>query len=379
MNSCPTCGSKNVTIISDLKSIPLILFPINAAQRDVVREAQLQSYCCSNCCHIFQFSQDEEFVVNLYKDYYHLYPFKDLESMQAPYREPFQKVVDIFLKKQNATLLEVGCDNVEQIQPFLARGYSCTAINPGAHYAEAVNFIDGFYGTTTVNGKFDYVISRFNLEHISDFEVFFNALRLNLSSGGLVIVQVPNAEYFLNMGVLHIFAHEHHHYFCQASLLALIKHHDYEVVHISSQDEPSLICIFREKVSLKYNPRRLTSTASKSLNDLRQIIKYANTRIFLYGASLSLCGLLYAEGRADNESWANITVIDDNPKVEGRYMPNTHLEIVSLEKTHIPEDSIVVLVLNEIYHERVLKRLKSKGVKCRIMAITNGGIVDVDY
>lgn len=375
MAYCPACESASIGILATYDSFPAILFPIEEGKRESVREAPLESYCCEDCGHIFLNRIDRTFAESLYKDYYYLYPFKNLESMQGPYRDPFDRVAAIFLKPKTASLLEIGCDNVEQIRPFLARGYACTAINPGAAPDETVRFVDGFYGSTPLEGRFDYVVSRFNLEHILDLGAFFRALENNLAPRGVAIVQVPNVESFLKMGMLNVLAHEHPHYFCQRSLLALIRRQGYEVMHISSPDEPSLICVFT-KPARSYDPRLLVRNASDSLSDLRDVIKNSEGDVVLYGAGLSLSGLLYS-GKLDPESMRKVRIIDDNPMLQGLFMPNTRLSITNADNGGIPDGSMVVLTLNEQYHGKVIGKLKDLGAKCHIMAITEKGLVDV--
>lgn len=117
---------------------------------------------------------DPEFSENLYATYYNLYPFKALETLNAFYREPFNRLLPVFCPPGNLSLLEIGCDEVEQMRCFLDQGYRCTAINPGARECGDVRFIDGYYGSTPVSGDFDRIISRFNLEHIVDIDGFLS-------------------------------------------------------------------------------------------------------------------------------------------------------------------------------------------------------------
>ncbi len=373
--ACPACGLTAAEPLLSYDSFPAILFPIESEKKDSVRTSPLASAACAECGHVFLTHIDLDFNNSLYRDYYYLYPYKQLESMQGPYRDPFAKVADIFLKG-GATLLEVGCESVEQIQPFLDRGYACTAINPGALPDERVRFIDGFYGSTELAESFDVVVSRFNLEHIVDLEAFFTALRKNLNPGGVAIVQVPNMEYFLGSGMLNVFAHEHPQYFCRASLLALVRRHGYDVRHISEPDSPSLICVFGS-AERTYEPRGLLAGTSTALAALRRVITEASGEVVLYGAGLSLTGLLYAS-KLEPGLLEKVRVVDDNPILHGRYMPNTPLSVSNPADLRLSESATVVLTLSEQYHGRVLAKLKQAGAKCRIVAITSKGLVNVD-
>lgn len=374
--SCPACKSKNIKLFVDYEEFPAILFPIEKQKRYSVDSAELTSCCCDDCGHVFLNNIKKTFTDNLYKKYYYLYPYKNLESMQAPYREPFEKVADIFLSKKNGRLLEIGCDNNEQLQYFIDLGYSCTAINPGAVSKGIVHYIDGFYGEIAINEEFDCVISRFNMEHLIDLEQFFRSLDRNLKSNGLAAVQVPNAERFLDLGMLNILAHEHAHYFCSKSLTKLIERKGYKILHLSTSSSPSLICVFTKSAD-SYNPRASFNKSSDVLQKLRSLlIKNQNKRIFFYGSGLSLAALLYSQN-FDTGIVSRAIIIDDNSMLKDRYMPNTDMKITALSEAQFCNDSLIILMLNEIYHANVIAKLKTSGITQNIYAVGSDGLSEV--
>ncbi|GAX61877.1 SAM-dependent methyltransferase [Candidatus Scalindua japonica] len=370
---CPACGASDIFAFYNYLELPAILFPINANKCDTVRKHPLVSYCCNECEHIFLNEIEQKFTKSIYEDYYYLYPFKNLESMQQPYREPFDRVVDLYLRKKSAALLEIGCDNVEQLEQFLKRGYDCTAINPGATQHNLVEFIDGFYGVTKLDKKFDYVISRFNLEHIIKFDDFFNALSDNLMPTGVAIAQVPNVEYFLKAGMLNVFAHEHPHYFCKTSLLILVRRYGFEVEFINGDIDPSLICVFSKR-NQKYNPLQYLNVSLHTLVELQRVIQNACEKVVLYGAGLSLTGLLYSNTFSP-ELLQKIVVVDDNRFLWGKYMPNTSVQIMSPKEIELHTHSLIILVLGQQYHNAVYQRLiNEERYQGKLMAISYGGL-----
>jgi len=375
-DACPACGSSEIVPFHSYTRFPAIIFPIEEYKRHDVDSLPLESFCCTSCGHIFLNRINTDFNCKLYHEYYYLYPFNELESMQQPYRQPFDRVASIYLQKGAATLLEIGCDNVSHMQSWLDLGFCCTAINPGAVNDKRVRFIDGFYGDIELKEQFDYVISRFNLEHILDFRKFFNALKRNLSPSGTAIIQVPNAEQFLASGVLSIFAHEHPHYFCQKSLLALIRRYGFEVLHISKRNEPSLICVFSYPGE-QYEPRIYLHEITKNLGELEQILK-SSPETVLYGAGLSVAGLIYS-GNIDESALAKIKLIDDNPLLWGRFMPNTNIRVVSPEEVNFNEVSTIILMLSEQYHKNVLAKSYLQGFNGRILALTRNGLINVKH
>lgn len=374
---CPACKSEKIEAFMSYDLFPAIIFPVEASKFNSVSKAPLESSYCTECGHIFINKIDQDFIKKIYQDYYYLYPFKFLESMQEPYRIPFEKIADIFLTRKTASLLEIGCDDAEQMKSFIERGYKCTAINPGAAPSEEVQFIDGFYGCNTdVPGCFDYILSRFNLEHVIDLDAFFDALKKNLKHDGIVIVQVPNTAYFLNSGFLNVLAHEHVHYFCQRSILSIIKRHGLEVIYISNESNPSLICAFG-----RYNPP--CRSAEKAMNNaatLQQINKLLacnqGKSVLFYGAGLSLSAILYTAA-IERSLLSSVQIVDDNPVLKNRIMPDTRLQIQSLEDVDISSFAAVILTLNQYYHSKVQARIRAAGFSGSVFAIAEEGLIQL--
>lgn len=316
------------------------------------------------------------FVQNLYRDYYYLYPFKGLESMNGPYRVPFEAMFDQVAGGSTGSLLEIGCDSVDQMRFFLDRGLSCTAINPTLNEAEQrkgeVHFIEGFYGSQVVSGRYDFIVSRFNLEHVIFLDQFLSMVRSNLSPGGKVIVQVPNAESFLKQGVLNIFAHEHAQYFCKLSLINLISRHGFNIDVLPEVNEPSLICVFSDGLA-SYKPKEALRSQKDILDDFRKLIAEANGKVFLYGASLSLTALLYSD-RGDEGILQKVRIIDDNISLHGKFMPQTDFEILKLSDISFGDDDVIVLSLARQYHDQVAARLRSRGCRAVIFVVDAEGI-----
>lgn len=375
LKQCPACGSKEIESFRTIKEFPAILFPIEKDKCDTVRVVSIKSSTCNDCGHVFLDDLDKSLSDLIYQDYYYLYPFKGLESMQGIYREAFEKVASLyFSSKLSPSLLEIGCESVEQMKFFLDLNFTCTAINPGAKPDNNVEFINGFYGKDTIDNQFNYIVSRFSLEHIINCDMFFSELRKNISTDGIVIVQVPNIEYFLSIGVLNILAHEHPHYFCQKSLLAMIRRYGFEILHISKTDEPSLICAFTlQNIGVSFKPKQALDNASSVIRQIKELIRSTSSDVILYGAGLSLTALLY-DGSFDEQLKNKVQIVDDNPVLSGRYMPNTTLEVIPSEEMKINADSTIILMLSEHYQQAILTRLLEKHKDNVIYGVDKGGL-----
>lgn len=375
VNRCPACNSGAVSVFQTL-SLPAILFPIEKEKRNEVPMRQLRAMFCDDCGHVYQSEIDPLFSEKIYTDYYYLYPFDQLESMQLAYRSPFEEVARLYLNGgQEKTLLEIGCGSPQQMEFFLNLNCCCTAINPGAQPHPRVEFIDGFYGQVKLARTFDVIVSRFNLEHILDCDTFFSCLHENTHENSLVMVQVPNAEYFLENGVLNVLAHEHPHCFCRRSLIALVERSGFQIVHLSKADEPSVICLFSPAHDKNtYHPAEHRARHRVMETEVKKLIRSAPERVVLYGASLSLTSILYGGG-LEPDLLEKILVVDDNPMLWGRFMPNTPVEIVSPDRMDTVPDAIIILLLSHHYHAGLIPRLRKRNPGNQIYAVSGNGVI----
>ncbi len=374
-DKCPACLSNRTEQIAHYKNYPAILFPIEKEKRNRVATGNLQVFKCDTCGHLFLNDMNLDFNRRIYGVYYYLYPFKNLESMQRVYRDPFEKVFDFFYRGDQGSLLEIGCDNEQQMRKFVNSGVHCTAINPGATNSAIVEFIDGYYEDGTITGLFDYIVSRFNLEHIIDLDRYFENIAENLQEDGVALVQVPNVEMFLKINMLNVFAHEHPHYFCKTSFRSLIERTGYEILYLSEAIAPSLICAFR-KTSAGGNPAKRLQTNESILKAIQLFLQQsAGKQVIFYGAGLTLSGILYS-GQIDSKLLRNLKVIDDNPILHGRYMPNTCVRIESPIQCNVDKDTTILLTLNKIYYPTVINKLAQRDVH-NIFGINDCGIYKV--
>lgn len=369
---CPACHSQEIYPVKHFE-LPAILFPIEKEKRFQIPFAPLQIYACDICGHLFSCIVDKAFTQKIYADYYYLYPFENLETMSAYYRKPFENVFKMVMFGLDAQyLLEIGCASERQMESFVRQGFRCVGVSPGARPSERIQMIDGFYEQVSFKEQFDVIVSRFNLEHILDVDDFFKRVLCDLKQRGKLFIQVPNVEQFLHSGYLNIFAHEHSHYFCAASLRALLQRNDFDVEVLIGTECPALIAVASPARHV-YQPREMLVQSDDVIEQIRGIIAANSSRqIVFYGAGMSLTGILYNNPKEPGINLRAI-VVDDNPVLKGRFMPGTNYEVISFDASKIEPSAIVFLTLAPIYHEAVIKRLRNTLVTT-VFAITPTGV-----
>jgi hypothetical protein len=285
--------------------------------------------------------------------------------MQDSYRKPFERVFNFFTCDNliNHSLLEIGCSSEDQLDFFRKKGFSCKGISPGINSSQDTGFIDGFYESTSFVEKFNYIVSRFNLEHIIDLKFFLDKISTELTDEGLFFIQVPNTQAFLFNGIFGIFAHEHPQYFSKKSLCIAIERAGLELQFLQADiSDPSIILVAKKRPKLLPN-LDLAPTNIEHMEDVINLLKdQQETPFVFYGAGLSLCSLLYLD-RQLIDFQGRILIVDDNPALWEKYMPNTDLKIQSLSSIEDAAGMILLILLNPIYHKMVLPRTRSLGFK----------------
>lgn len=352
------------------------MFPIEIEKHERVPFRQINASLCSCCNHIFLNEINEETNKKIYSDYYYLYPFNNLESMNSCYRIPFEEFFKYIFNNINinrAELLEIGCSNSNQLDIFNNYGFNCTGISPGIEPSDKFKMIDDYYEKHIFSEKFDVIVSRFNLEHIIDLDVFINKTMTDLNDNGKLVIQVPNVDFFLNCGVLNIFAHEHVHYFCSSSITALFERMNYSIEACNFSQTPSLILTVGKRVE-KYNPNSNITKNFETIEQIKRLIIAHNGRVIFYGAGLSLAAILYEIDR-DILTKKEIIIFDDNPILNNLVMPGTTIKIINYDPQKITKNTLFFLTLSSIYHKKIINKMDTNS--CRIIAINNKGLFEV--
>ena len=359
---CPCCKSKSISNLFETKCFPAILFPIEKEKSLSVHAEPLLVFSCVNCDHLFLNNINVEFNRNLYRDYYYLYPYSNLETMGAPYRIPFNNVFSLFSYAENSNkrLLEIGCSNIRQLDAFKDLGFVCTGISPGADKDYSSALIDGFYEDTEIEESYDVIVSRFNLEHIIDLNKFLRKVYEDLSEDGLFFIQVPNARSFLANGVINVFAHEHPHYFSRTSLKAILLNHGFDIECMKATDnDASIIAVVRKskKDILMAGQFAINMGYVDAINNI--ITDHPDADLYFYGAGLSLTGLLYLDDRILMHQ-DRVHVVDDNELLHGRLMPNTDIQIrAPIFSLNRRKSRILFITLSHVYHQVIIEKIKS--------------------
>jgi 2-polyprenyl-3-methyl-5-hydroxy-6-metoxy-1,4-benzoquinol methylase len=370
---CAVCAHREAFEVVSYPSYPAFLPPLpRELARDVVR-APLTLVACCACGHFQIPHVDAEVQRMLYEVYYRHYEVDTMETMIPAYREPFNKLVES-LDLPHGRLLEIGCSSGAMV-PFLTRFCrEYTGVDPSERIELARErypshtFIRSYFPSHAVQGPFDVAVSQFNLEHIEKAGEFIAALAAAVREGGMLLLQVPDAGYFIRTQQPNFVAHEHVHYFRREQLELLLGLHGFTVEHWGAEGA-SIIAAAR-RVGQVFQPAPQAQVRKPALHDaleLRDLTSHVPDlpkRPILYGVGLTLHWLL-----AKNPAMAHgAVVVDDNPGYQGKGVPGYDLPIEAPSR-ELLDGRDVVLTLNAIYHDRVIERIGRMGATVRVHRI----------
>jgi SAM-dependent methyltransferase len=376
---CTICGHRAAMEVVSFPSYPAFQVPLPRDLAPFVARAPLTMAACRTCGH-FQVPQvDPEVQRLLYEVYYRHYDVDTLDTMVLPYREPFNRLVQSLAADEllpKGRLLEIGCSSGAMI-PFLTQFCNTyTAVDPSERIEIARSrfpehtFIRSYFPTDTLTDSFDVAVTQFNLDHIEKAGEYVEALASAMIEGGIVLVQVLDAGFYLRTSQPNFVSHEHVHYFRRQQLAFLLGSRGFEVVRWGAEG-PSIICAARRVANALPASAFDVGDPLADAIALRSLAAQVPTlppRPVFYGVGLTLHWLL-----AKNPSIAaGATVVDDNPGYQGKGVPGYDLT-VDKPTRELLDGRDVILTLNTIYHDRVLDHFRSTGMSLRVHRITDGG------
>ena len=172
------------------------------------------------------------------------YNYKDgaVSKDQLNYFSKVAGYLSIYLKCKTVAILDVGCSTGGLLSVLKKKGYSnLTGLDPSSYCVNAVkklhriNAIKGDIDSFKTQNKYDLVILSATLEHLVDFEGSMMKIWYLLKDGGLLFIEVPDAERFSSFvsAPFQQFSIEHINYFSRYSMENMLNKYSFKKVDIS--------------------------------------------------------------------------------------------------------------------------------------------------
>ncbi len=133
-------------------------------------------------------------------DFHAQFNFRNIDELPYLWRESEYIQLGLLSKflDRGSKILEIGCGQGLLLKEFNNRGFDTMGIEPSLNASnlasrKGLNVIQGFYPNLKLkNKKFDAIYASQVLEHVEDLETFLQSIKINLSSGGIVMFTQTN-------------------------------------------------------------------------------------------------------------------------------------------------------------------------------------------
>lgn len=302
-----------------------------------------------------------------------------------------RRLVDRFDLHDKA-IIEIGCGQGEFLSILCESGgnrgvgfdpaYRDTEEGSSPH--SAIHFIKDYYSEKYAHHRADFVCCKMTLEHIHTPFDFVRMVHRSLATGSqaTVIFMVPDASRILETHAFEDIYYEHCSYFTPLALATLFERAGFRVVKVESEYGGQYLTIeaspagardaaridsfedverlarrvesFRRFVDEKVGAWRIRLTA----------LSRRGKKIALWGSGSKASAFTVAVGLSREIP----CVVDINPRKQGFHMAGTGQKIVSPDELarYRPD---VVIVMNPVYREEILRNLKSVGVEAEVIGL----------
>lgn len=358
-SDCRACGSESLRKFVSLGPTPLAnSFIDDETGFEAERFYPLDVYFCEGCS-LVQLADvvDPEIM---FRDY--IYVTGTSETIVEHNREYAETLSELLMLGSGDLVIEAASNNGNLLAHFKDRGIQVLGVEPAVNIARMANdagirTVNRFFNLEAAReireefGEAKAVIGNNVLAHVDETIDFLNGCRHLLASGGLVVVEVPYLEEFVERIEYDTVYHEHLCYFSVTSLKTLFENAGLAIVRIDrlpihggslrvyggrKEDHRGHADEVLEAASLERNKgftdlgtyREFAEKVEAHKDDLIELLRDLKARgksVAAYGAPakgntlLNYCGI--------GTDLVSFTV-DRNPLKVGKYTPGAHLPVL---------------------------------------------------
>lgn len=373
MHTCRICARQIAESLLDFGSHPIAHHYLSQ-QHTKAPVYPVRLYFCQGCG-LIQLA-DSAPQETLYSRYFCLSSWK-----HQPHLGRIAELVDgLPGLEKSSRILELGSNDGIFLGALKRRGYhNLLGVEPAEDAAQAaakngIETLRIYFDLKAAcdilreRGKFQLIVARQTLEHISRLKEFMQAICALLSPGGYIIIEVP--DFSLNLAAPdYTIWEEHLNYFTPETLGAFLEASGFEIIHRETVlfSGRAMIAIGRyggkgSGVPVYQCPLPLSEEVlayqhswplfRRAFRDYLASQRVKAGAICLYGAGSRASSLINFTGIAPYIDF----VADDQPEKQGKYMPGSRLPILPSSALEKERPGLCLLAVNAECEEKVVKR-----------------------
>ncbi len=396
--ACRLCAAPLQRMFVDLGSSPLANSYLTEAQ---LLQAEsfypLRVFVCEECLlvQLPVFERPEE----IFTEYAYFSSYS--ESWVEHARRYADAVAERFGLDSGASVVEVASNDGYLLQFFRARGMEVLGIEPAGNVAavaieRGIPTLVEFFGTGLAQSlrrsrrEADLIVGNNVLAHVPDVHDFVAGLELVLAPEGVITMEFPHLLHLMRNREFDTIYHEHFSYFAFMTAERLFADHGLTIFDVDElPTHGGSLRIYACHEGAAHHPGRnvarlrdaersagldrletyetFEESARASKRDLLAFLIEAKRRgksTVAYGAAakgntlLNYCGI-----RSDLVDY----VVDRSPHKQGRFLPGTHLEILSPERVRETRPDYLLILPWNLEREIVEQMAHVREFGCRFV------------
>lgn len=372
--SCPICSCSQKTFI----------YEQNFGNKAIALMDKYDVVICKDCGFVYAENIPSQQEFNNYYAVMSKYEFDYKAGLVSDdYINHFKKMAKLlipYIKDKNAKILDIGCSTGAFLSILKAYGYqNLLGIDPSKSCVKTVKELYDIKATASnvsvfkSNEKLDVIILSAVLEHFVDFTSCLQKIRSLLKDGGLLFIEIPDAERFDSyiFTPFQQFSIEHINYFSQYSAKNLLSKFSFKIIEMQKSEnrinqsiDPDIFIIAKKfkKKDFKIirddvceiRLKNYISECSKIDLKLRKIIREkisSNNKIIVWGVGTHTQRLI---GSGLDLSKI-LFFVDSNTRYKGKKINGIEVKSPKEIKENIP-----ILISTYSYQEEVACQIKNE-------------------
>jgi len=368
---CPICGSKQVDILESLEFKLL---------QNVDLSPDYNLVACNRCDFIYADTKATQQQYDIFYKNHNIYESSVSVSDMEKYKITFKHLSKVIPKDKS--ILEIGFASGDLLKMFKNAGYSVCGLDTSKACVDSLNNnnIRAFQGSITNNTiveRFDYIILSHVMEHILDLDSAMKSLKNLLSDEGVLYLESPDAEQYINHGVtpFKYIDIEHINHFTTQSFANLVKNHGLNIIDSGNKLNPigndkfyPACWILASKLSMVKSSKckkeiraYIKKYVNKMYPEIKELIK-TQQAIAVWGTG-SFAQRLYMQGGLGK---CNVSMyIDNNLSKRGKEFAGKRIIAPSDFKFHGS-----VLIASVYGTDDIIKQIKATGATNEIIVLS---------